>query len=156
MWQRVATVVLACLVSTGGVVAVTAAPAAAASCYSTSCNWVDPQSSGCATANNQLDEFTSEARVILRYSPTCNSVWTKWVLPCCVGGLGNYGSCPSKVYIQAKYNLSDSGYAINWYMCLPTYTESATSGWTPMVSFSYWVRSCSQWLSQALECTSWH
>jgi len=156
-WRRISTILIAFLLSAGGLVAVTAAPAAAAPCWSTGCNWLDPQNTGCSSGATNLDEFTEfEATIRLRYSSSCNAVWTRWSYSEPQAADGNYGPCPFKVFLQAKYNLSDGGLAAEDYVCTPNYTTGPTAGWTRMLGFSYWVRACSQWMSQPKQCTAWH
>jgi hypothetical protein len=71
------TVVLALAV--GAIAAVPGAPAQAASCYLTSCNDRDPQAMGCSNSATQIiHEFTYySGRFQLRYSPTCNAMWSR-------------------------------------------------------------------------------
>lgn len=129
--------------------ALTGAPAEAAPpCSWTSCNGLDPQATGCAVGATTLDDFTYSAYFELRYSSTCQAVWTR------VTSQVHYSTIFGQIRAYQTYpsSLSSPTYLV--------YGVQARAGtyWTAMVSYSYWVRSCaSSWFNATpIVCTGVH
>jgi hypothetical protein len=140
------------VLATAGVV--TAAPAYAL-CWHDSCNWLDPQSSGCSAGAQTIDDFVFEAQgyayVELRYSPACGAAWARYS----VGAEGEIGSTK---YLRLQVWPSSSGGSMITYTnkTLPPSTAYGQVFWTPMYSFTYWVQACVKNSSLVGPCTARH
>lgn len=77
--RRVASI-LALLMTTGGLTAVSVPEAQAVGCYGDYCTGTDPQSTGCAADGRTVASagmFNLPAYVELRWSPTCKTQWAR-------------------------------------------------------------------------------
>lgn len=80
--RKIRVLALSLAIVAGMVPLMSSGRAAAASCYGSSCNNVDPYSSGCANDQVTLDQANitgggkTWGTVYLKYSPTCEAAWT--------------------------------------------------------------------------------
>jgi Protein of unknown function (DUF2690) len=111
---------------------------AATSCYATTCTGVDPQTSGCSKDARNIDEHSSGGGLVvyeLRYSPTCYAAWTRIKAgPGVTNGGGVYGQILG----------FDCGTADTTCLQVIEGRQALDNEvtWTRMISFTYWVRSC--------------
>jgi len=102
-------------------------PARAATCYSYSCDTLDPQAAGCAGDAYTRYEYTFRGyRVELRVSPKC---WAAWTRATYVSG----NAWLFAAYLEASTSGGLVQEWVNW---------NGDSGWSHMRSFSYSVRAC--------------
>ena len=116
--------------------------ASAAACTAMSCNGKDPHTTKCDVGATTIDEFTSAVqwRYELRYSSTCNAVWTRLTTK-------SSGWCTSTIFGQIRgYDLSSHALKISYGVQAPCAGQRA---WTKMISFpNYWIRTCeATWFS---------
>jgi Protein of unknown function (DUF2690) len=159
--RRIGVTLVACIVATIGVVAVTTAPAYAAGCYGHSCNYRDPQAMGCASGAQTIDEFSHGLnRVELRYSPSCFATWVR-VTHTGHPHNGYEGECHEQAWLTASTGYQGSGDHYSTSVCIPDSSYQWT-GWTAMFSFNFWVQGCAKldanhtlynWI---WPCTGWH
>jgi len=104
--------------------AVSAAPAGAVGCYGDYCSGQDPQATGCADDAQTVAWYDAQgARLELRWSPTCQTNWARFIL---------YPQGWSYVHNATLSAVQDTGYTQS------TSVESAGSDqtqtfWTPMI-----------------------
>ncbi|SBT41277.1 DUF2690 domain-containing protein [Micromonospora narathiwatensis] len=125
-FRRMTVVLAAAFALAGGAVVTTGSPAMAA-CSDTGCNGLDPQSAGCSSGAQTIDDFVAPNGYYLelRYSPTCYAVWVR------VNSQGYWDSSTS-FWVERK----DTG---------GRYSNTFVSGesgskWTKMWSYRYLVR----------------
>jgi hypothetical protein len=126
--KRLATVLLVLAMVLGGA-AVAAAPAtAAASCSASGCTGLDPQSMGCSPGAITLEskEYNG-VWMELRYNSDCYAAWTRYERICCSTFIP-----PATAYIRGSGHTYSKNLA-GWV---------GEKGWTKMVSFEEYVRSC--------------
>ena len=154
--RRVTVSLAAVVLSTVGIIAVGASPAAAASCSGSSCLHQDPSATGCTNGATTLtsfrysDPWTSYDPLIeLRYSSTCKAAWTR-----VTDGDCQPWACSG--VIEASVNKS----TIAHWSTSPAPHPNAQV-WSNMMPFSYWVRACFVTWSdegqpyQRVACTAW-
>jgi len=126
--KRIGTILLI-LAMALGVSAVAAAPAtAAASCSASGCTGLDPQAMGCSPGAVTLEKLDfNGVQIELRYNTACYAAWTRYERICCSTHIPQ-----ATVYIRGSgntYSKNLAGYV-------------GEKGWTKMVSFEQYVRSC--------------
>lgn len=113
--------------------------AQAAGCYGSSCEGKDPQDQGCSADAKNLTEITGPyGRYQMRYSPTCDAVWTRIVR--------DSGSGPSLgAWLMISSFTCSSGTTSCWKRSYqwPVPIRAGATGWTDMMYFrGQWLRSC--------------
>lgn len=135
-------------------VAVTAQPAAAASCYGSTCNGKDPNAQGCSAVNVAATQvWQSSFSVAMRYSSGCAARWTRMIVDdylhtCCVP---MYISIERQIY-------TPYGYARTHYYVKKVAAGLEGSFWTLMVQNSSDDRARSCWGindSTPNNCSGW-
>lgn len=110
-------------------------PALAAPCWGTSCNGLDPQTTGCsASQTGTIEDFWwNGVHIELRLSGLCHAAWgrAQWNGPCNNNVAGN-------VWIEAYRDWQGNNWVASDYEPLPC--NSNTTSWTAMLSFDYFVR----------------
>jgi len=129
--------VLAMLVAAVSSTLVVASPALAASCYATSCNYLDPQTNGCNTGAQTKQAINPEPpyTVDLRYSPGCYAAWAR-----VTGGLTGY---PKYHYLKLQvWSAQTGGTLLRVETKYIEQTVAGQSQWTAMHTFGNWVQAC--------------
>jgi hypothetical protein len=113
---------LVALALTTGAVAV-ATPAHAVTCYGDYCSGQDPEASGCASGSYTATSYNhAEFSLQVRYSPTCQTNWTRIVM------YSPGWNCTRSGTIRA---VQDTGYTQSKYV--DSVCGSGFTRWTPMI-----------------------
>ncbi|GIF49380.1 uncharacterized protein DUF2690 [Asanoa ferruginea] len=140
--------VLAMLVAGISGTLVVATPAMAASCYGTSCNYLDPQTNGCNADARTLQAINPESpyTVELRYSPTCFAAWAR-----VTGGLTGY---PQYHYLKLQaWSAASGGTLLRVETKYVEQTVAGQSQWTAMHTYGHYVQACMKNASDFGWCT---
>ncbi|MFU8853329.1 DUF2690 domain-containing protein [Micromonospora sp. SL1-18] len=96
-----------------------------ATCSGNSCNYKDPQATGCAAGARNLDEWTYRGyRVEHRYSPTCRTVWVRATYVS--GNAYSFGA-----YLETRLTAGNVRQNVLW---------RGNTGWSGMYSYTYYSR----------------
>lgn len=120
------------------------AKTAAAPCWGTTCNGLDPQSSGCAAGARTLEDVPDTGGWVtleLRYSPTCYAVWAR---------ITNFRGVSGVAKVI--------GYSGGQFMREELKTLAAYAGesaYTKMISFTYVTYACYRKFHDLFGWTEW-
>ncbi|MDG4829613.1 DUF2690 domain-containing protein [Solwaraspora sp. WMMD1047] len=102
-----------------------AAEGTLATCSGNSCNYQDPQATGCSAGAANFDEWTYMGyRVEHRYSPTCRAVWVRATYVS--GNVASFGA-----HLETRLTAGNVRQYVTW---------RGNTGWSRMYSSAYYSR----------------
>jgi len=138
--RRIVRILLATLLVTGGVVAVTESPALAAGCTADDCVGHDPYVKGCTKGSHQTQYAVYQGQQVAVftnwYSPNCVSNWGEGALTQAGKNLGLSVTLTigiSGVWLMCYYNRTQSDKGDKFEACELPYYNKTVNAWTDMV-----------------------
>src|SRR5262245_20308806 len=143
---RMVRMLLATLLVTGGMVAVTESPALASACPASTCTGYDPYRHGCTKGSHQSKPVTFQgvtvANVTNWYSANCVANWAEGSLTTAGVQRGlsvtlNIGL--TGVFMMCYYNVTQSDRGASFEACELPYYNKTINAWTDMVDGSGFI-----------------